>query len=67
MARVKLPIVINGFDVVIKCLKDFDNKFEVTGKSEDFTEGFNCCKEIMLSAMSDYKKKYDLECSRRKY
>ena len=49
MAKITVPITISGVDVVIKMLKEFDNNFKFEDDvSEEFKDGFNLCKNVMI-------------------
>ena len=46
---VPMPIKIDGLDLVIKLLKEFDNNFKFADDvSEEFKDGFNLCKNVMI-------------------
>ena len=52
MAKITVPININGLDFVIKILKEFDDRFEFKNDvSEEFKDGFNLCKNIMITVL----------------
>ena len=49
MAKITVPIKIDGLDFVIKVLKEFDDRFECKDDvSEEFKDGFNLCKKVMI-------------------
>ena len=49
MAKITVPIKIDGLDFVIKMLKEFDNTFKFEDDvSEEFKNGFNLCKKVMI-------------------
>ena len=49
MAKITVPIKIDGLDFVIKVLKEFDNNFKFEDDvSEEFKDGFNLCKKVMI-------------------
>ena len=50
MAKISVPIKINGLDLVIKVLKEFDDRFEFNNNvSKEFKDGFNLCKNTMIT------------------
>ena len=52
MAKITVPININGLDLVIKILKEFDDRFEFKDDvSEEFKDGFNLCKDVMIMSL----------------
>lgn len=52
MAKISIPIKISGIDVTIKVLKEFDDKFKFAeGVSEEYQNGFNDCKSILITAL----------------
>ena len=52
MAKITVPITISGVDVVIKMLKEFDDRFEFKDDvSEEFKDGFNLCKNTMITML----------------
>ena len=54
MAKISIPIEIKGVDVMIKVLKEFDDRFEFTDDvSEEFKNGFNCCKSIFIGILEE--------------
>ena len=54
MAKITVPITISGVDVVIKMLKEFDDRFEFKDDvSEEFKNGFNYCKSIFIGVLEE--------------
>lgn len=52
MAKITVPININGLDLVIKVLKEFDDRFEFKDDVlEEFKDGFNFCKDVMIMSL----------------
>lgn len=52
MAKITVPININGLDLVIKLLKEFNDRFEFENDvSEEFKDGFNFCKDVMIMSL----------------
>ena len=52
MAKITVPITISGVDVVIKMLKEFDDNFKFEDDvSEEFKDGFNFCKDVMIMSL----------------
>ena len=49
MAKITVPITVSGIDIVIKVLKEFNDRFEFGNDvSEEFKDGFNLCKNVMI-------------------
>ena len=49
MAKITVPITLSGIDIVIKILKEFDDRVEFKDDvSEEFKNGFNLCKNVMI-------------------
>ena len=56
MAKITVPININGLDLVIKLLKEFNDRFEFENDvSEEFKDGFNFCKNAMIMSLEKLK------------
>ena len=52
MAKITVPIKIDGLDFVIKLLKEFDNNFKFEDDvSEEFKDGFNFCKNAIITTL----------------
>ena len=52
MAKITVPIEIDGLDFVINVLKEFDNNFKFEDDvSEEFKDGFNLCKNTMITVL----------------
>ena len=52
MAEITVPINVSGIDIVIKALKEFDNNFKFEDDvSEEFKDGFNLCKNTMITVL----------------
>ena len=50
MAKMSVPIIVNAIDVVLKCLREFDDNFEFkSGVSEEYKSGFNDCKTMIIN------------------
>ena len=54
MSKITVPIKIDGLDFVIKVLKEFDNNFKFEDDvSEEFKDGFNFCKDVMITTLEN--------------
>lgn len=54
MAKISIPIEIKGVDIMVKVLKEFDNRFEFKDDvSEEFKNGFNYCKSIFIGVLEE--------------
>ena len=52
MAKITVPITISGIDIVIKMLKEFDNRFEFKNDvSEEFKDGFNFFRNALIETL----------------
>lgn len=52
MAKITVPITVSGIDIVIKVLKEFDDRFKFKDDvSEEFKDGFNLCKNTMITVL----------------
>lgn len=52
MAKITVPININGLDLVIKILKEFDDRFEFNDDvSEEFKNGFNFFRNALIETL----------------
>lgn len=63
MTEITVPININGLDLVIKVLKEFDNNFKFEEDvSEEFKDGFNLCKNVMIRMLEKLENGEFIEC-----
>ena len=52
MAKISVPITVSGIDIVIKMLKEFDDRFEFNDDvSEEFKNGFNFFRTILIETL----------------
>lgn len=52
MAKITVPIKINGLDLVIKLLKEFDDNFKFEDDvSEEFKNGFNFFRNALIETL----------------
>ena len=52
MAKITVPITLSGIDIVINLLKEFDDRVEFKDDvSEEFKDGFNLCKNVMIMTL----------------
>ena len=52
MTKITVPITVSGIDIVIKILKEFDDRVEFKDDvSEEFKNGFNLCKNTMITVL----------------
>ena len=52
MAKITVPIKIDGLDFVIKVLKEFDNNFKFEDDvSEEFKDGFNFFRTALIETL----------------